>query len=167
VLARSVFKVVVYPDLQDSGSAARDAAVAIDGAPASVDRVSSLGVDMRQEYERVKPRVIAAALTRMIARAVAAEGVRYAGRQVGGGAGAVVGLLAALGTEAALVGLDKPDTRSWTLLADHVLISRAVVEPGDHRVEVSVTGPGLSLVREFQITVPEGQAVVVVATEPR
>jgi hypothetical protein len=164
VLARSVFKVVVYPDLKPSGSLARDAVVEIDGQRAAVDRLSSTGADIRKEYERLKPRIIAAALTRMIARALAAEGARYAGNQAGG---PIIGLLAALGTEAALVGLDKPDTRSWSLLADHVLVSRAIVEPGEHDLKATISGPGLTVLREFRVTVPKGQALVVVVTEPR
>lgn len=167
ILARSVFKVVVYPELQDSGSLARDATVEIDGRSTAVDRVSSIGADIRKEYERLKPRIIAAALSRMIARAAAAEGARYAGRQAGGSAGAIIGLLAALGTEAALVGLDEPDTRSWTLLADHVLVSRQVVEPGSHRIRAVIRGPSLQLVRELDVEVSPGQAVVVVISEPR
>jgi hypothetical protein len=166
ILARSIFKVVVYPELTASGSRARNASVEIDGRRTTIDRVSSMGADITAEYERVKPRIIAAALTRMIARALAAEGARVAGRQAGG-AGAVVGLLAALGTEAALVGLDKPDTRSWTMLADHVLISRATVEPGEHIVKVNISGGGLKQTREFPVTVEKGNAVVVVVTEPR
>ena len=139
VLARSALKVVVYPALVESGSLARGARVEIAGAAAPLDPVSSPGADIRREYERLKPRIIAAALSRMIARAIAAEGARVAGRQAGGDTGAIIGLLAALGTEAALVSLDEPDTRSWTLLAERVLISRAVVEPGTHAVRVSVS----------------------------
>lgn len=167
VLARSVFKVVVYPDLKESGSLARDGQVQIDGNAAPVDRLSSLGADIRREYELIKPRIIAAALTRMIARAGAAEAARYAGRQAGGGLGQVVGLLAALATEGALVGLDKPDTRSWTMLADYVLVSRRVVEPGDHVVKVRVSGPSPAIVRDIPVSVPEHGVVVVVVTEPR
>ena len=167
VLAHSVFKVVVYPDLEDSGSLARDGSVSIDGRTAPVDRLSSLGADIRREYGVIKPRIIAAALTRMIARAGAAEAARYAGKQAGGSAGSIIGLLAALATEGALVGLDKPDTRSWTMLADHVLISREVVEPGDHRVKVQVSGPGLAVVRELPVSVPAHGVVVLVVTVPR
>ena len=166
VLARSIFKVVVYPDLTDSGSLARDGVVEIDGRKATVERLSSLGADIREEYQRVKPRIIGAALTRMIARALAAEGARIAGRQAGG-AGQIIGLLAALGTEAALVGLDKPDTRSWTMLADHVLVSRTIVEPGDHDVKVRVRGPGFEALREYAVSVPKGGTTVLVVTEPR
>jgi len=167
ILARSIFKVVVYPELTDSGSRARNAVVEIDGRRTALDRVSSTGADITAEYERVKPKIIGAALTRMIARALAAEGARVAGRQAGG-AGAVVGLLAALGTEAALVGLDRPDTRSWSMLADHVLISRAIVEPGEHAVSVKITGTGgLKVTRDIPVQVDKGEAVVVIVTEPR
>jgi len=165
ILSRSIFKVVVYPDLVDSGSLARDGAVEIDGQTAQVERLSSLGDDIRREYEIVKPRIVGAAITRMIARAGAAEAARYAGRQAPGGE--IVGLLAALATEGALVGLDKPDTRSWTFLADHVLVSRVSVEPGDHHVKVKVSGAGLEVVREYPVVVPQGGLVVLVVTEPR
>lgn len=166
ILSRSAFKVVVYPDLKPSGSRARDGLVEIDGRPAAVERLTSLGADIRSEYERIKPRILAAALTRMIARAGAAEAARLAGREAGG-VGEIVGLFAALATEGALVGLDKPDTRSWTMLADHVLVSRSAAEPGDHHVKVHVRGPGLDLVREYPVTVPKGGIVVLVVTEPR
>jgi hypothetical protein len=163
VLARSAFKVVVYPELVESGSRIRGAVVQIDGNQAHVERLSSMGADIRKEYELLRPRIIAAALTRMIARALAAEGARIAGRQ----ASPVIGLLAALATEAALVGLDRPDTRSWTMLGDNVLVSRTIVQPGEHHVKVLMQGGGVTGGREFDVTVPRGRAVVVVVTDPR
>jgi hypothetical protein len=163
VLARSVFKVVVYPELVESGSRIRSAEVRIDGNKAPVERLSSMGADIRKEYELLRPRIIAAALTRMIARALAAEGARVAGGQ----ASPVIGLLAALATEATLVSLDRPDTRSWTMLADHIMISRTVVKPGTHHVKVLMQGGGVSGGSEFDVTVPKGRAVVVVVTDPR
>jgi hypothetical protein len=163
VLARSVFKVVVYPELVESGSRIRSAEVRIDGNKAPVERLSSMGADIRKEYELLRPRIIAAALTRMIARALAAEGARVAGRQ----ASPVICLLAALATEATLVSLDRPDTRSWTMLADHIMISRTVVKPGTHHVKVLMQGGGVSGGSEFDVTVPKGRAVVVVVTDPR
>jgi hypothetical protein len=65
------------------------------------------------------------------------------------------------------VGLDRPDTRSWTMLGDHVLISRTIVQPGEHHVKVLMQGGGVSGGREFDVTVPRGRAVVVVVTDPR
>jgi hypothetical protein len=163
ILARSATAVVVYPELVDSSSRANAANVTVDGRPAPVERLSSLGDDIRREYDEIRPRIIGAAITRMIARAVAAEGMRAAGQQ----ASPAVGLLAALATGATLVALDRPDTRSWSMLADQVLVSRQVVEPGRHEVRVRVTGSGLDSTRTFTLTLPPGSTAVLVVTEPQ
>jgi tetratricopeptide (TPR) repeat protein len=165
ILERSLFKVVVYPELAKTDTPARQATVEIDGRAAAVEVLSSLGTDIRKEYELIKPRILGAALTRMIARAAAAEGARLAGQQSGGGAGQIVGLLAALAAEGSLVALDKPDTRSWTLLPDRIAVSRVAVRPGDHRVEVRV--PGVAEPRTVPVQVGEGGFAVVVVTIPR
>ncbi|MEZ4353208.1 MAG: hypothetical protein R3F16_05995 [Myxococcota bacterium] len=165
ILERSVLKVLVYPELKESGYRARNAQVRVDGAPASLEPVSAIGADIRREYQLIKPRIMGAAITRMITRALAAEGLRAAGNEAGGDAGPIVGLLAALFAEGSLVALDKPDTRSWTFLPDQVAISRRTVRPGDHEVEVRVDGVGV--VRTVPVHVPEGGFGVVVVTVPR
>jgi hypothetical protein len=162
VLARSAFKVVVFPELVDSSSRARNATIWIDGQAARVERLTNLGEDIRREYDQIRPRIIGAAVTRMIARALAAEGTRAAAGQVSG----TLGLLAALATEGSLVALDRPDTRSWSMLADHILVSRVAVEPGEHVVRVQVTGPGLESGRKFDVRIPKGRTVVLVVTDP-
>lgn len=167
VLEHSILKVVVYPELTPSNSVASGASVTIDGRASRVELLVDLGAEITSEYEVLKPRIIAAALSRMIVRAAAAEGMRVAGRQAGGGTGDALGFLAALITEGALVALDKPDTRSWSFLAERVLVSRLVVEPGDHEVEVAITGEGVVVRRDFQVSVPRGRVAVLVVTEPR
>jgi hypothetical protein len=164
ILERSLFKVVVYPELEDSGTIAKQATLTIDGNNVPVELVSSLGADIRKEYELIRPRIIGSALTRMIARAAAAEGARVAGSQAAGGAGAVLGILAAFAVEGSLVALDKPDTRSWTFLSQRILIARTRVQPGDHQIEVRVVG---SESRSTLVNVPEGGFSVVVVTVPR
>ena len=165
ILERSFLKVVVYPELQNSGTRAKTATLKIDGSPVPVELVSNLGSDIRKEYELIKPRILGAALTRMIARAAVAEGARASGREAGGGAGAVIGLLAALAAEGSLVVLDKPDTRSWTFLPERVSIARTSVAPGEHRVDVVI--PGVAETRSVAVSVPEGGFAVVVVTVPR
>jgi len=165
ILERSLFKVVVYPELTSSGSLASGASVSIDGRPVAADRLAGLGADIRREYQDIKPRIIASALTRMIARAAVAEGARVAGKQAGGSTGAVVGLLAAFAAEGTLVALDKPDTRSWTFLPDHILVARAPVAPGSREVRVQIKG--LNEVRTAKVDVPEGGFGFVVVTVPR
>ena len=167
LLARSAFKVVVYPELVSAERQPRRASVEIGQQVVPVELLSNLGADIRREYEEMKPRIIGAALSRMIARAVVAEGARTAGRQAGGSTGQLLGLLSSFAVEGTLVGLDKPDTRSWTLLANRVWLTRTVVEPGLHNVRVRVQGPGFTGVRTQQVVVPEGGVVVVAITEPR
>jgi tetratricopeptide (TPR) repeat protein len=164
VLEYSILKVVVYPELVDSGYLARQASLKIDGQPRKIERISNLGNDIQREYELVKPRIIGAALSRMIARAAAAEGARVAGNQAGS-AGSVVGLLAALATEGTLVALDRPDTRSWTFLPDQIEIARTPVSAGEHQLEIQIPGAGES--RSVAVNVPEGGFAVVVVTVPR
>jgi hypothetical protein len=165
VLGYSVFKVLTYPELQAANSSFSGAAVSIDARAASLESVSDFAAEIRTEYERAKPKIIGAALSRMIVRAAAAEGAREAGKQAGD-AGAVVGWIAALATELTLVALDKPDTRSWTLLPGNVYIARTVVEPGTHRVEVNLTGYE-SETRTFEVYVERGGFAAVVVTPLR
>ena len=102
----------------------------------------------------------------MIVRALAAEGARAAGNQAQSG-GAVVGLLAALAVEGAAVALDKPDTRSWTMLPNRVFMSRVQVPPGEHTVDVWVKGDRGTERRTMKVNVAKGGFVVVDVTTLR
>lgn len=53
------------------------------------------------------------------------------------------------------------------MLADHVLVSRSIVAPGDHMVRVKVRGLGSGAVHEIPVSVAEGDLAVVVVTDPR
>ncbi len=164
ILERSVLKVVSYPELKSSGSLARGASIQIDGLESSAERVSHLGSDIRREYEILKPRILGAAITRLITRAAVAEGARRAGQEAGD-AGQIIGLLAALAAEGTLVALDKPDTRSWTFLPNEIWISRRAVEPGTHTLSIKIEG--VSETREVQVDVPRGGFAALVVTVPR
>lgn len=165
ILERSLFKFVVYPELERSGSRARQATLTIDGSAVPVEMVSHLGDEIRKEYDQIKAKILGAALSRMIARAAVAEGARFAGRQAGGGLGAILGLLGAFAAEGSLVALDEPDTRSWTLLPGRVAIARTTVEPGKHEIAVRV--PGVSESRSMTVDVRDGGFSVIVVTVPR
>jgi hypothetical protein len=161
VLERSAFKVLIFPELVPALGTYASAQTRIDGARVEMDTVTDFGAELVREYEEIKPKIIAAALTRMIARAVVAEGARLVGEEVGGG-GQVFAVLAGLLSESLLVAADKPDTRSWTLLPDKILVSRTRVPAGPHQVEVGL-GVGGSAWQSFAVDVPEnGYALVVV-----
>ena len=103
----------------------------------------------------------------MIVRAAVAEGARAAGKQAKDGAGAIVGLLAALAAEGAMVAADKPDTRSWTLLPAFVFVARVPVQPGQHRVAITAMGSGGREHRDLSVDVKSGGFAVVDVTTLR
>lgn len=162
ILTRSIFKFVVYPELVTPESEVTGATVSVNGRDLPVELLTDLSAEISTEYETIKPRIIAAALTRMIARAAAAEGARY----LAGKKEKDAGPLAALATEAALTSLDKPDTRSWTFLPGCIYVSRVRVEPGAYEVLVELLGKARQT-RTIPVVVPSGGYGVVVITEPR
>jgi hypothetical protein len=166
VLEHSIFKVLVIPALQPVGSGLSSVAVAVDGEAAPLELVTNLGASVAQEYEANKPRIIAAGVSRLVARAAVAEGARVAGSQAGGDSGSLIGALLGLATEAALVAADRPDTRSWTMLPGRVLATRMPVRAGAHTVEIGFGDSG-ALPRQFQVNVAPGGLATVVVTEPR
>jgi hypothetical protein len=162
ILAHSVFKVVAYPELVALDSRVTGAAVNVNGRELPVELLTDLAAEITKEYETIKPKIIGAALTRMIARAAAAEGSRY----LAGKKEKATGALAALATEAALTSLDKPDTRSWTFLPARVYVCRARVKPGPQEIRLELLGKARQT-RTIHVEVPPGGYRVVVVTEPR
>jgi hypothetical protein len=161
VLERSAFKVLVFPELVPGQGTFHTARTRVDGQMVPMDQVTNLSVELTREYEENKPKVIAAAVTRMITRAVAAEAARKAGNEIGGNS-ALLGTLASFIGEGLLVAADRPDTRSWTLLPESLFVSRMRVSAGTHEVQVGL-GPGDGAWRTSVVDVPEnGFAIVVV-----
>ena len=74
VLQHSVFKVVVYPELEEVPSLVRGARVRIGDRDAPLELVTDVAAEVSREYDKIRPRIIAAALSRMIARAVGQRG---------------------------------------------------------------------------------------------
>jgi tetratricopeptide (TPR) repeat protein len=162
VLTRLALKVLVYPDLALRDNLTDGASVTLDGHEVPVELLTDLGAEIVREYEAAKPKIIGAALTRMIARAVAAEAARASLRKAGESAKS----LAALAAEAALVALDTPDTRSWTLLPAHVYLCRVSVRPGRHELRVTLRGKAQEN-RAIPVDVSSGGFHVAVVLAPR
>jgi tetratricopeptide (TPR) repeat protein len=169
LLYRSALKVVIYPELTESRSLFETADVRLDGQPVGLEVASDIHTEVVDEHEALKPKIIGAAITRLIVRAAAAEGARAAGNASSkkDGAGALIGMIAALATEAALVAADRPDTRSWTLLPARVLVNRIEVAPGPHTVTVAATGPGGTETRDFSVDLAAGGYTVIDVTTLR
>lgn len=159
-LKYGVTKWVAYPELVGTPSSLGTPRVTVDGASVEVEPLADLGHGIRREYEASKPQILAAALARMATRAAMAEGVRAAGRKENNALGDILSIL----FESAMTALDRPDTRSWTTLPDHVLVARLPVTPGRHEVEIDFGAPGG---RRTTIDVAGGSFATVVVTEPR
>jgi hypothetical protein len=165
ILEHSAMKVLVYPELVDSPSVYEKAKLRIDERSATMDLASDLDAEIRREYEALKPKIIGAALSRMIVRAAVAEGARQAGQEVGG-AGAIVGLLAALLAEGAMVAADKPDTRSWESMPRWVYVYQQRIAPGQHVVTVDLQGAE-STSHQITVDIPADGFAAVILTAPR
>ncbi len=161
-LARGVAKVVVYPELVSTPSQLGSPSVRIDGNEVAVERLINLDTAVRREYDDLKPQIIAAGVTRLAARAAVAEGVRAAGNQESDALGAVLGVV----VESAMVALDRPDTRSWTMMPGDVLVARVPVSPGSHSIDVTFQGLA-SADRQLTVDIPAGGYAAIVVTEPR
>lgn len=166
LLEYGMFKVVTYPELVAHDTVYDSAAITIDGHRVDMELATDVTGEIVGEYEAIKPKIIGAALTRMIARAAAAEAGRAAGRQAEG-AGQLIGFLAAAAIEGTMVALDKPDTRSWTSLPARFHVARASVPAGTHEIVVTVSGPGGSQRHTTRVKVAAGGFAVVDVTTLR
>jgi hypothetical protein len=160
VLKRSAFKVLIFPELVPPLGGYRSARTRVDGATVPMDLVTDFGAELTREYAEIKPKIIAAAVTRLIARAVVAEGARHAGKKLGGDGAEGVGLLVGALSEGLLVAADKPDTRSWTLLPNRIFVSRKRVSAGTHHVEVGL-GQGGQAWQSFTVDVQENGFAII------
>jgi uncharacterized protein len=166
ILEYGMFKVVTYPELVPHETVFDAAELKLDGHAVAMDLASELTGELVREYEDIKPKIIGAAITRMIARAAVAEAGRAAGNQAQDG-GDLIGFLAAAALEGTMVALDRPDTRSWTTLPAKVFVARARVPAGKHSIDVTVRGPGGWERRTTEVDVPAGGFAVVDVTTLR
>lgn len=167
ILQHSALKFVIYPELAPSNALFNTGQLLVDGKEWPMELATNLDAEIVREYDALRPKIIGAAISRLIVRAAVAEGARAAGKQADGNAGAIVGLLAALAAEGALVAADKPDTRSWTLLPAFVFVTRVPVAPGKHTVTITAAGNGGQERREFTADVKPGGFVAVDVTTLR
>lgn len=150
---------VNFPELEESSYSYGTPYVEVDGRPAGFDQVTSVDSLVRASYEKAKGPIIASAITRMITRGAvgAAAGV---GAGKGSGSG-VLGMVVALGAQAALTAVDTPDTRCWATLPARIAISRVRLPAGKHRVRVNVLGVN----RTEEVEVRAGGFAVINLTE--
>jgi hypothetical protein len=125
---------VNYPELGKPHGAYAQPSFALGRTWKPLEGMLAVDREAKRAWDESRGAVVAAAITRMIARVVAGES---ANRAVGGG---IEGLLLSLGTQATLTAVDTPDTRSWSTLPARIAFGRVRVPPGLHTVTLSARG---------------------------
>ncbi len=139
-------KWVNFPMLSFEGLPRRrsNISVAIDGGATDVAQLSDVSTQVEAAYRQVAGALIGTAITRMIARAAVGGATRAGSRAVAQSqdqpAIGVLGYVAGLALEGALVATDVPDTRSWTTAPGAIWISRSRTTPGMHEIKVAIDG---------------------------
>ena len=139
IAAKGLVTWVNYPSLQRVQGERTISGVAIDGQ--SINAEVALDVEERviEQFEQVQPSLVAAALTRVIARAAAGAITEGAARSSNSKGGAIA-MLAGLLVQGAMVAADTPDTRAWVTLPGRISVARTRVPPGAHTITVRLGG---------------------------
>jgi hypothetical protein len=108
----------------------------LDGRQMPLEGIVAVDREAKRAWDQTKGTVIASAITRMIARVAAGEGVRAAA----GDDHPLLGILLSLGTQATLTATDTPDTRSWATLPARMAFGRVLLPPGPRTVRLHARG---------------------------
>jgi hypothetical protein len=124
----------------------------LDGQYVPLEEAVDVTRQVRQEWKKIEGKIVVSAITRLIARFAVGQAARAVA-----GKDNVLGALLSLGTQATLVALDTPDTRSWETLPARVAVARVPVPAGKHAVHVDARG----VIRDVTVDVtPGGWSVV-------
>ena len=132
-------KWISFPVLTEQGlPPTRAVDLAIDGSEHPIHMGTNVERQVEHGWDQIAGALMAAAITRMITRAVAGaaarEGVKAATQKSG------LGVLAQVAVEGGMAAADTPDTRSWSMLPARVRFTRKKLGPGRHQVEVQIDG---------------------------
>ena len=138
---------VNFPQLSTQGLPRRDessARISVDGSTISLFQGMNVAASVEQAWLGIAGKLMGAALTRALTRAVIGGGSRAAGSaamQSSDSTAAAIGVLSWLvgtGTELAMNAADTPDTRSWTTLPAQIRIGRLQLSQGLHSAQIRV-----------------------------
>lgn len=138
VATEGLVKWVNYPELAPPRDARGPVRVEVDGVSMPGGVGLNVAHRVAEQFARSRGTILAAAITRLITRAV----VGGVARAVADGSkrDSVGGFLVGLAVEGAMTASDTPDTRSWVTLPARIHVSRASLPVGRHRVGVRFRG---------------------------
>ena len=163
------------PVMQKRPGGASSASVSLDGSDRGVVQMMfDLSDQLMRRYDDEFPRLVAAAVTQVVPRALAgkaiAKGVEMAIEDEGDSeaeeaAAELVGALVGFLGESAVAATQVADVRCWSLLPGNYGAMRLDVAPGQHSLSVALSGVGLP--RQVSVDVGPGELVLVnIISEP-
>ena len=156
---KGLLKWVNFSELVETPSRYSSVSVQVGSAGVPLEYGENLSKVVKESFDETKGKLIAAAIVRMIARAVAGAATNAAVSSGSGKDG--LGLLAQVLVEGAMTVADTPDTRCWNALPGNIFISRMEIPAGKHQVTVHFQGAsGVNNVTREITVQPGGFAVV-------
>ncbi len=158
LVAEGVLKWINFPVLQRSPLPFRRFSVSVGSSRPDPQIFMDLEECTIAAWEYDKDKLMFAAFTRMVARALAGNATEAVAKgskldkQLFPGASALLGAV----VEGGLTAADTPDTRSWTLLPANIRVYRVKVDDGTHRIMARGSG-GASSRQSYEIEVPSGR----------
>ena len=163
------------PVMQKRPGGAASASVSLDGSDRGVVQMMfDLSEQLMRRYDEEFPRLVAAAVTQVVPRAIAgkviAKSVEVAleddeDSQTEAAAAELVGSLIGFLAESAVAMTQVADVRCWSLLPGHYGAMRLDVAPGQHSLSIALAGGGLP--RQVSVDVSPGELVLVnIVSEP-
>lgn len=132
-----------YPDLEETQRKLVVPQLFVDDQLQFLEGAAAIDLATRKAYDKERGKIIASAITRLIARVVVGEAAGAAAKD--STTGAVISIL----TQATLTAADTPDTRSWSTLPARMAVSRLRLAPGKHKLRMTAQGESREI--EFQI----------------
>ncbi len=136
--AQGLVSWVNFPALEDSKRRLQAPQVTLEGAPVRLEGAGAVDSVARQVHDANKGKIIASAITRLIARVIAGESAGAATRAASDSG--LAGALVSLATQATLTAADTPDTRSWSTLPARMAVGRLRLPAGTHTLKMKVQG---------------------------
>jgi tetratricopeptide (TPR) repeat protein len=125
-----------FPTLAKAQGSYSTPSVRLDDSAVVLEEAVDVDREVRAEWKKIEGKIIASAITRMVARLLVGAGIQAAA----GKENSVLGLLGSLAAQATLAALDTPDTRSWETLPARIAVARVRVPAGRHRVALDARG---------------------------
>jgi uncharacterized protein len=131
---------VSFPSLAHESPLHAAPRILVDGRTVELDATLDVAAEVRAQWARIEGAVMAAAVTRSVARVLLGKAVESIANTSEKKEVRAVGLLVSLFAQVALSAADTPDTRSWETMPARLGIARVRVPPGSHQIVMEARG---------------------------